>query len=134
MLAKRFPTILPDLSTEEALDVTKIHSIAGELKSEGLITVRPVRSPHHTISYAAMTGGGSLPRPGEISLAHNGILFLDEFPEFRRDVLETLRQPLESGEITISRVKRSLRYPCRFLLVAAMNTCPCGYFTDPHKN
>jgi len=133
MLAKRFPTILPDLSPEEALEVTNIYSIAGRLKTDGLISERPVRCPHHTISYAAMAGGRSRPVPGEISLAHNGVLFLDEFPEFRRDVLETLRQPLESGEITIARVERTLKYPSRFILIAAMNPCPCGYFTDPHK-
>ena len=133
MLAKRFPTILPNLSPEETLEVTNIYSIAGQLKTDGLMTERPVRCPHHTISYAAMAGGGSYPVPGEISLTHNGVLFLDEFPEFRRDVLETLRQPLESGEITISRVERSLTYPSRFILIAAMNPCPCGYFTDPHK-
>ncbi len=133
MLAKRFPTILPDLSRDEALETTKIYSIAGQLKTDGLLQGRPVRSPHHTISYAAMVGGGSRPRPGEISLAHNGILFLDELPEFRRDVLETLRQPLESGEITITRVERSLSYPSRFIFIAAMNPCPCGYFTDPQK-
>ncbi|MFH1846970.1 MAG: YifB family Mg chelatase-like AAA ATPase, partial [Candidatus Omnitrophota bacterium] len=134
MLAKRFSGILPDITIEESLETTTIHSASGELKSSYLITQRPFRSPHHTISYAAMAGGGSSPMPGEISLAHNGILFLDEFPEFRRDVLETLRQPLESGEITITRMQNSLKYPCRFLLIAAMNPCPCGYFTDPHKN
>jgi len=133
MLAKRFPTILPDLSDNEALDTTMIYSIAGELKKPGLIYNRPFRAPHHTISYAAMSGGGSWPLPGEISLAHNGVLFLDEFPEFRRDVLETLRQPLESGDIVIARVEKALKYPSRFILLAAMNPCPCGFFTDPKK-
>lgn len=133
MLAKRFPGILPALSREEALETTKIYSIAGQLKSAGLINERPVRSPHHTVSYAAMAGGGSWPMPGEISLANNGVLFLDELPEFRRDVLETLRQPLESGHVTISRVECTLSYPSRFILIAAMNPCPCGNFTDPHK-
>ncbi|MBD3379424.1 MAG: YifB family Mg chelatase-like AAA ATPase [Candidatus Omnitrophica bacterium] len=133
MLARRFPGILPDLDIEEALETTKIYSIAGELDGSGLLFERPVRMPHHTISYAAMAGGGSFPMPGEISLANNGVLFLDELPEFRRDVLETLRQPLESGEITVTRIQQSLRYPSRFILMAAMNPCPCGYFTDPHK-
>lgn len=133
MLAKRFPGILPELSHEESLEATKIYSIAGQLKGPGLLRERPVRSPHHTVSYAAMAGGGSWPMPGEISLAHNGVLFLDEFPEFRRDVLETLRQPMETGNITISRVECTLSYPSRFILIAAMNPCPCGNFTDPHK-
>jgi len=134
MLAQRFTTILPDLLPDEALEVTNIYSVAGQLKSHDLITKRPVRSPHHTISYTAMAGGGSYPLPGEISLAHNGVLFLDEFPEYRRDVLEALRQPLEAGEITVTRTQRSTRFPSRFILIAAMNPCPCGYFTDPHKN
>jgi len=134
MLAKRLPGIMPALTHNESLEVTNIYSIAGEAPYASLIKERPVRAPHHTISYAAMAGGGSNPFPGEITLAHNGILFLDEFPEFRRDVLETLRQPLESGEITISRVSQSLKFPSRFMLVAAMNPCPCGYFTDPHKS
>jgi magnesium chelatase family protein len=133
MLAKAFPTILPGLSRKEALETSKIYSMAGELCDNGLISKRPFRAPHHTISYAAMAGGGSWPMPGEISLAHNGILFLDELPEFRRDVIETLRQPLESGEITIARVQRSVKYPSNFIFIAAMNPCPCGYFTDPKK-
>ncbi|MGB2661055.1 MAG: YifB family Mg chelatase-like AAA ATPase [Candidatus Omnitrophota bacterium] len=133
MLAKRFPGILPDLSRDEAMETTKIYSIAGQLKTDGLLQERPFRSPHHTISYAAMVGGGSRPRPGEISLSHNGILFLDELPEFRRDVLESLRQPLESGEITITRVEKAVCYPSRFIFIAAMNPCPCGHFTDPQK-
>ncbi|MBF0215529.1 MAG: YifB family Mg chelatase-like AAA ATPase [Candidatus Omnitrophica bacterium] len=133
MLAKRFPYLLPDLSYEESLETTKIYSIAGELKNEDLVDERPFRAPHHTISYAAMAGGGVHTRPGEISLAHNGVLFLDEFPEYRRDVIETLRQPLESGEISISRAERSIKYPSRFILIAAMNPCPCGNLTDPKK-
>ncbi|MFH1836658.1 MAG: YifB family Mg chelatase-like AAA ATPase [Candidatus Omnitrophota bacterium] len=134
MLAKRLPGIMPPLTLADSLEVTNIHSIAGQTHYASLIKERPVRAPHHTISYAAMAGGGSNPFPGEITLAHNGILFLDEFPEFRRDVLETLRQPMESGEITITRVSGSMKFPSRFILVAAMNPCPCGYFTDPHKS
>jgi magnesium chelatase family protein len=133
MLSKRFSGILPDLSYEQSLETSKIYSIAGHPLGSGLLKRRPVRSPHHTVSYAAMAGGGSKALPGEISLAHNGVLFLDEFPEYRRDVLETLRQPLENGEITVSRMRRSVNYPCRFILIAAMNPCPCGYFTDPSK-
>jgi len=128
MLARRLPTILPELSLAEALETTKIHSVAGLLApGESLIAVRPFRSPHHTISDAGLIGGGSYPRPGEVSLAHNGVLFLDELPEFRTNVLEALRQPLEDGCVTISRAATSLSYPARFMLAAAMNPCPCGY-------
>ena len=134
MLAKRLPSILPPLSLGESLETTKIHSVAGKIGSEGgLITRRPFRSPHHTISTAAMTGGGSFPQPGEISLAHNGVLFLDELPEFNRNVLEVLRQPLEDRKITISRVRSNIEYPASFTLVASMNPCPCGYYNHPTK-
>ena len=131
MLAQRMPGILPDLTFEESLETTKVHSIAGALsKNTPLITSRPFRSPHHTISAVGLSGGSSVPKPGELSLAHNGILFLDELPEFRRDVLEVLRQPLEDGVVTISRVNATLSYPCYIMLIASMNPCKCGFFGD----
>ena len=134
MLAKRLPSILAPLRFEEALETTKIHSVAGVLDAEqGLVTHRPFRSPHHTISDAGLIGGGMVPRPGEVSLAHNGLLFLDELPEFPRNVLEVLRQPLEDGQVTISRAAMSLSFPARFMLAAAMNPCPCGYFNDKSR-
>lgn len=134
MLAKRFPSILPPLNFEEALETTKIHSVAGILrKDQALITERPFRSPHHTISDAALIGGGTIPRPGEVSYAHHGVLFLDELPEFKKNVLEVLRQPLEDYKVTVSRSKMSLEFPANFMLAAAMNPCPCGFFTDPSK-
>jgi magnesium chelatase family protein len=134
MLAKRLTTIEPDLALEEALEVTKIHSVAGTLAAkDGIIAIRPFRLPHHTISYSALVGGGNPPQPGEISLAHQGVLFLDELPEFRRDCLEALRQPLEDGFIHISRVKKSCVFPASFMLVCAMNPCPCGNFSDSSK-
>ncbi len=132
LLTKTLPTILPPLTKEEMLEITKIYSIAGLLR-HGLIRHRPFRSPHHTISNVALVGGGKYPRPGEISLAHRGVLFLDEFPEFSREVIETLRQPLEDGTITISRARASLEFPARFILVASQNPCPCGYANDPQK-
>jgi magnesium chelatase family protein len=135
MLAKRLSTILPPMSLEEALETTKIHSVAGKVKGEiGLITQRPFRKPHHTVSDVGLIGGGSYPQPGEISLAHNGVLFLDELPEYKRQVLEVLRQPLEDRTVNISRAKFSVDYPAGFMLVAAMNPCPCGYFNHPEKD
>lgn len=135
MLAKRLPSILPPLSFDEALETTKIYSIAGILpRGTALITERPFRSPHHTVSDAAMVGGGSVPRPGEVSFAHFGVLFLDEFPEFRKNVIEVLRQPLEDSVVTVSRSKLTLSFPANFMLAAAMNPCPCGYYTDPSRD
>jgi magnesium chelatase family protein len=132
MLARRLPTILPPMSLEEALETTKIHSVAGTLApGQALLAVRPFRAPHHTISDAGMIGGGSWPRPGEVSLSHGGVLFLDELPEFRRNVLEALRQPLEDGVVTLSRASMTLTFPARFMLAAAMNPCPCGHLGDP---
>ena len=132
MLAKRLPSILPPLSLAESLETTQIHSVAGKLSRDtSLISQRPFRAPHHTISQVALVGGGNNPQPGEISLAHNGVLFLDEMPELSRSVLEVLRQPLEDRKISISRAKYSVEYPCSFMLVASMNPCPCGYYGDP---
>lgn len=134
MMAKRLPGILPPLSLKESLETTKIHSVAGKLtKGSSLITTRPFRGPHHTISQVAMVGGGATPQPGEISLAHNGVLFLDELPEFNRSVLEVLRQPLEDRHITISRARYTLEYPASFMLIASMNPCPCGYYNHPTR-
>jgi magnesium chelatase family protein len=134
MMARRLPTILPDLSLDEALETTRIYSSSGRLPDDTpLMVTRPFRSPHHTISDAGLIGGGQIPRPGEVSLAHNGVLFLDELPEFRKNVLEVMRQPLEDGHVIISRAATSLRFPSRFMLVAAMNPCNCGFYGDPHR-
>ena len=133
MLAKRIPSILPPITFEEALETTKIHSVAGLTRSQGVLSERPFRAPHHTISDSGLIGGSSIPRPGEVSLAHNGVLFLDELPEFARHVLEVMRQPIEDGRVTISRAAMSVTFPASFMLVAAMNPCPCGYFNDPNR-
>jgi magnesium chelatase family protein len=135
MLAKRLPTILPPLTLEEALETTKIHSVAGKLPENAtLISKRPFRNPHHTVSDVALVGGGGIPQPGEISLAHNGVLFLDELPEFKRTVLEVMRQPMEERRVTISRAKIALDFPASFMLIASMNPCPCGFFNHPERN
>lgn len=134
MMARRIPSILPDLNFEEALEITKIHSIAGELpKNVPIITARPFRAPHHTVSATSLIGGGRIPKPGEISLAHFGVLFLDELPEFNKSTLEVMRGPLEDGIVTISRVNATLTYPCDFMFVASMNPCPCGYYGSKDK-
>jgi magnesium chelatase family protein len=132
LLARRLPGILPRLTRGEATEVTRIHSSAGTL-SGGLVQVPPFRSPHHTVSDAGLIGGGSIPRPGEVSLAHRGVLFMDEFPEFSRRALEVLRQPLEDGVVTISRARAALTFPARFMLIASQNPCPCGYYGDPQR-
>ena len=131
MLARRFPTILPEMTLDEVLETTKIYSVAGKVSEKNLLlTTRPFRAPHHTISDAGLIGGGSVPQPGEVSLAHNGVLFLDELPEFKKHVLEVLRQPIEDGEVTIARANMTLTFPARFMLITAMNPCPCGFLGD----
>lgn len=132
-MARRLPSILPDLGFEEALEITKIHSVAGKLKNQGLVTSRPFRSPHHTISGVSLIGGGRIPKPGEVSLAHHGVLFLDELPEFNKKTLEVLRGPLEDRKVSISRVNATLTYPCNFMLIASMNPCSCGYYGSSEK-
>ncbi len=135
MISQRIPTILPEPIFEEAIETTRIYSAAGRLGPNGsIMTIRPFRSPHHTVSDAGLIGGGMIPRPGEVSLAHNGVLFLDELPEFRKNVLEVLRQPLEDGQVTISRAQIAITFPARFMMIAAMNPCPCGYRGDPKHN
>ena len=135
MLAQRIATILPRLTLEESIETTKIYSVAGKLDPRAsLMATRPFRAPHHTASDVALVGGGAVPKPGEVTLAHNGVLFLDELPEFQRKTLETLRQPMEDGSVTVSRAKISITYPSRFMLVAAMNPCKCGFFTDPRRD
>ena len=134
MRARRMPTILPPMGLDEALDVTKLYSVSGLLTSNtALVTTRPFRNPHHTVSTAGLVGGGSIPQPGEVSLAHHGVLFLDELPEFRHDALEVLRQPMEDGTVTIARAQQTLTFPANFQLIASMNPCPCGYYTDSVK-
>ncbi len=133
MIARRVPTILPPMTVAEAIETTKIFSVAGKLAMDGLLAERPFRAPHHTVSEAALVGGGSVPRPGEVSLANHGVLFLDEFTEFKRSSLEVLRQPLEDRVVTISRSRATVTFPANFMLVAAMNPCPCGNLTDPGK-
>ena len=133
-MAQRITSILPDMTYEEALEITKIYSVAGYLsKDRPVIASRPFRSPHHTITPVSLIGGGTSPKPGEISLAHYGVLFLDELPQFNKNMLELLREPLEDGNITINRMNGSLTYPCKFMLVASMNPCPCGYYGSPEK-
>ena len=134
MIARTIPSILPPLTFDEALEVTKIYSISGMLEGNSLVVIRPFRSPHHTTSHIGLIGGSTIPRPGEVSLAHRGILFLDEFPEFPRHVLEALRQPLEDGHVVVSRAKQRIKFPSRFMLVAALNPCPCGFYGDPNRN